>query len=325
MTTSGTPTASVVIATYNRATYLRECLRHVREQVVRPERIVVVDSSEGPESAAVVAEFPEVTYLRNPRGRGSTGTAKRLGLEATTSDVVAFLDDDAYPEPTWLGELLARYADPAVAAVGGRASNGIPGEESEGHDEIGRLLDDGTLTGHFAADPGGDRDVDHLLGANMSVRRRVVDDLGGLRDHYPGTCLREESDMLLRMRAVGHRIVYTPDALVHHVGGTYARGRRFDLRYDWYGARNHVVLLDRVLPRGDRRRRAYLRTVGRRLGQLEGEALAALRDRDTDPRERLRRAAGRAVRAGTLVAGTVAGVGAAARLRYAGRSALTGS
>jgi GT2 family glycosyltransferase len=314
MTSAAVP-AAVVIATYNRSTYLRECLSHVATQDHHPVQVVVVDSSEGDETAQVVSEFPQVTYLRNSRGRGSTGTAKKMGLEATTAEVVAFLDDDAYPEPSWLGELVRRYDDDAVAAVGGRASNGIDGEEREGTDAIGRLLPDGTLTGHFAADPGHDLDVDHLLGANMSLRRSVVDELGGLQDHYPGTCLREETDMLLRMRAAGHRIVYTPDAMVRHVAGTYAKGRRFDLRYDFYGARNHVVLLERSLGARDPHLRAYLLGVPHGVGSLLRAASAAATDKQLRPRERARAAAGRLTRAGVLTGGTVVGLGVAAGLR----------
>lgn len=315
MTTGAGTTAAVVIATYNRSAYLRECLRHVAVQDLRPAQIVVVDSSEGNETARVVAEVPEVTYLRNLRGRGSTGTAKKMGLEATNAEVVAFLDDDAYPEPSWLRELMSRYVDETVAAVGGRASNGIDGEEAVGIDAIGRLLPDGTLTGYFASDPGRDIDVDHLLGANMSLRRNVVDALGGLQDYYPGTCLREETDMLLRMRSAGHRVVYTPDALVRHVAGTYAKGRRFDLRYDFYGARNHVVLLERSLGVRDPHLRAYLGGVPRGVAQLVGAAVAAAAGRGSGTRGRTRAAVGRLARAGVLASGTVVGIGVAARLR----------
>jgi hypothetical protein len=77
----------------------------------------------------------------------------------------------------------------------------------------------------------------------MSVRREVLLALGGIRDNYPGTCLREESDMFLRVRQAGHRIVYTPSAVVTHVAAPYVHGRRFDLRYHYYGHRNHIVLL----------------------------------------------------------------------------------
>src|SRR5690606_14207307 len=120
------------------------------------------------------------------------------GLEEVTAEIVAFLDDDAYPRSDWLAALLRRYEDSTVAGVGGRTINGQPGEESEGAHCVGRLLPDGSLSGYFAAITAGDVAVDHMLGANMSMRRRVIEELGGIRDYYPGTCLREESDIALR-------------------------------------------------------------------------------------------------------------------------------
>src|SRR5436190_598073 len=55
-------------------------------------------------------------------GRPARGGAwaRNLGARATVLEVAAFLDDDAVPEPQWLAELLAEFADPDVAAVTGR-------------------------------------------------------------------------------------------------------------------------------------------------------------------------------------------------------------
>lgn len=253
------PSVSIVIPTYNRWGYIGPCLEHVRRQTVRPREVVVVDSSPGYETQEVVARFPEVSYCRSPHGRGTTGTSRALGLEMSTGEVVAYLDDDAYPAPTWLEELLKRYDAPDVAGVGGRADNGRPEEESEGVDRVGRLLPNGHLTGYFSAITPADVEVDHLLGANMSMRRQVIQELGGIRDYYPGTCLREESDIALRARAAGYRLIYTPEAVVRHVGGTYARGRRFDFRYEYYAARNHVVLLRTALDPRDPRAKTALK------------------------------------------------------------------
>ena len=85
--------------------------------------------------------------------------------------------------------------------------------------------------------------------------------MGASGDFYPGTGLREETDIALRMRRRGIRIVYTPFAVVEHVGGRYARGRRFDARYRYFGARNHVVLLATSLGWSDPHVRIYGRTV----------------------------------------------------------------
>jgi GT2 family glycosyltransferase len=253
-------TASVVVITYRRPDYVRTCLQHLAEQTVKPVRVIVVDSSPDTATRDVVRDFPNVEYRRNDRGVGTMATSRAIGITDLEENVVAFVDDDAFAEPLWLEKLLEAYADPDVVAAGGRALNGQPGEADEGIGEIGLLLPDGRLTGFFAADPAAVIDVDHMLGANMSYRLDAIRSAGGIRDFYPGTCLREDSDMALRLRRNGGRIVYTPFAVVKHVGGTYARGRRFDSRYRYFGARNHVVLLATTLGWRDPHVRRYTRT-----------------------------------------------------------------
>ena len=141
--------------------------------------------------------------------------------------------------------------------MGGRQIRRQPGELTDGLDAIGQLLDDGTLTGHFAADPGRVVDVDHLLGANMAFRRSVLDQLGGIRDGYAGTCIREETDLCLRVQRAGYRLLYTPDAVVEHVAAPYAKGERFDLRYAYWAQKNHLILLIRIFGISDPRVRRF--------------------------------------------------------------------
>lgn len=319
MTASLLPTASVVIATYNRPEYVRTCLEHLSEQTHPPIQIIVVDSSPDERTLDVIEDFQGVSYLRNNLGIGHTATSRAIGMASAKGDVVAFIDDDAFAEPAWLEEILNRYTEPDVGAVGGRARNDQPGEESEGLDRIGLLRPDGTLTGNFAADPRRDVEVDHLLGANMSVRRSAVELVGGIHDHFPGTCLREETDIVLRLARAGYRVLYTPEAVVLHVGGTYAKGRRFDARYQYYAARNHVVLLVHALGPGDPRTRRYFWTVATHVGS---ELAAAVRAPFEHSRPTLGRksrgVAGGLSRAVVHVAGTAAGTFAAAQLLASG-------
>lgn len=307
--------ASVVIVTYNRPDHVRTCLEHLSRQTTPPHEIIVVDASPDRRTAAVLEDFPDATYLRNDLGIGHMATSRAIGHGHATGDIVAFIDDDAYAEQGWLAALAERYRDPTVGAVGGRTLNGQPGEESEGVNAIGQFLPDGRLTGHFAADPGRDLDVDHLLGANMSYRRTALDEIGGIHDHFPGTSLREDADIALRVGRAGYRIVFTPDAVVFHVGGTYAKGHRFDTRYQYFGARNHVVLLGHTLGLADTRTRRYLRSVGPSLLRETGAALTALRDPERPTlASKVRGTAGGLLRTGAFAAGTVTGLVAAARL-----------
>jgi GT2 family glycosyltransferase len=299
----------VIVATYRRPDFVRECLDHLGLQTVAPDRIIVVDASPDEHTRAVVAEYPDVEYRRNDMGAGTLASSRAIGVQGVTDDVIAFIDDDAYAEPRWLEELLAAYDLADVGAVGGRARNGQPGEEAEGIDRIGRFLRNGRLTGNFAADPGRIVPADHMLGANMSVRTDVLHSFGGIHDYYPGTCLREDADLALRVRLAGHRIVYAPAAVVRHVAGDYASGRRFDLRYRYYGARNHIMLLVTTIGWRDPRFVRYLGSVAAGIPREAVSGLSAIGDPSRPgPTAKLRGIGGGFVRAAVDLAGTFAGL-----------------
>ena len=306
-------TASVVIPTYNRPDRLRECLHHLALQTVSPEMIVVVDGSDDDRTLRLVrAEFPQVVHVRNTAGRGKTPESRNIGLNYVTSDVVAFLDDDANARQDWLDQLLRRYRDDDVAGVGGSALNGIAGERSAGIGAVGLLLPDGRLTGNFAADPGRDVDVDHLLGANMSFRREALLLIGGIHGDYPGTCLREETDIALRVGRLGKRLIYTPNAVVDHIPGAYARGERFDRRYTYFANRNTIVMLARNFGFRSPVLRAFLVTA---IKEVRNETARALKPKArsgaTGVTGVMRNFAGGLSRAAVVALGVVAGFPAA--------------
>ncbi len=235
---------TVIIVTYNRPDYVKTCLERLRRQTRLPEQIIVVDGSPDDRTKAVCAQFPDILYLRNEAGLGHKTRSRNIGLQQATGEIIAFIDDDSFAHPTWLEELLKPYNDPAVGAVGGRALRNQPDEDKQGVNQIGKLLPNGELTGNFAANPGRDVQVDHMIGCNMSFRHSVLEELGGLREHLQGiTGTREDSDAGLRVGAAGYKLVYAHRAVVDHLGAPIAKGERFDLRYIWRHQRNHIILL----------------------------------------------------------------------------------
>jgi len=301
---------SVIVVTLSRPDYLRNCLAHLASQTVAPLETVVVDASPDHLTySLVVEEFPNVRYIRNPAGAGKTGLSRNLGLSEVSGDVVAFVDDDAYARADWLEQLLRPYSNQNVGGVGGQALNGIDGEEQVGCDDIGRLHPDGTLSGNFAADPGHDVEVDHFLGANMSFRRQALLELGGIRDGYPGTCLREETDLAFRVKSAGWKLVYTPSATVRHVAAPYPRGQRFDVRYTYYAYRNHAVLLARTRGMRSRELRGFRAVaIAESAAQLRRSARAVVGDPRTSTGERSRSVAGGVARASACASGLAVGV-----------------
>jgi len=310
---------SAIVVTYERPEYLECCLDHLLAQTHSAMEIIVVDSSATRRSADLIAErFPSVRYIACLAGRGAIATARNLGLESATGDVIGFIDDDAFAAPDWLEQLLPYYADGLVGGVGGRQIRGQPNEIEEGLDEIGRLRKDGTLTGNFAADPGRVVEVDHLLGTNMSFRRAVLADLPGIRDGYPWPCLREETDLCFRVVASGYRLLYAPDAVVEHVAAPYAKGSRFDLRYAYFQQHNHLILLVRNFGIGAMVTRHYvvgsLRTVSR--NWREGIVRASDRARHGDYEGAARAFVNSMLRGAILVVATPVGLAHGALLAH---------
>lgn len=237
-------THSICIVTYERRDFLRRCLTSLKANVTSETEIVVVDASATGVPTMVEEVFPSAIYAHAPQLAGWMTRSRNEALRHAGGDIVSFIDDDVVVSATWQRALLNAFEDTSVNAVAGRTRNLQPGEES--YDQpIGRLLPDGSLTEGFASLPGGVTDVDHGIGANMSFRRSMLALLGGFRDDYPGTAMREDTDMFLRVKRAGGRAVFVPDAVVDHLPGPHIKGQRFDTRYKLYARRNHMVLLAR--------------------------------------------------------------------------------
>lgn len=242
----GTPGLSVCIVTYERPEFLARCLNSLQATLSDDAEVVVVDASAMDHHELVHAIDPSIVYVHAAHLAGWMTRSRNEALRWVGGDIVSFLDDDVVVRAGWEEGVRAAFSDPMVDAVAGRTCNGVPGEELYDR-PIGRLLQDGTLTDGFASLPDqGVVEVDHGIGANMSFRRSVLAILGGFRDDYPGTALREDTDVFLRIRAMGGRTVFASDATVDHLPAPHVRGARFDTRYKLYGRRNHMVLLARA-------------------------------------------------------------------------------
>jgi len=236
---------SVVIITFKRPEVVRTNLEHLARQRVAPHQVLVVDSSPDDRTRDVVAAFPFAVFIKNPAGAGNMTSSRNEALPHVTGDVLSFLDDDAYPDPDFIGELRAFVDANPDANVGCcRTLNGIPGEETMGLERIGRFLPNGSLEGYFGADPGHDLKVDHGIGASMWMRTKVITQLQGFREFYTGVSgVREDSDLFFRAAEVGHQAWFVHKAVTLHVAAPQAKGQRFDLRYRHWASRNHTILM----------------------------------------------------------------------------------
>lgn len=238
------PKLSVVIVTYRRAAFLERCLRALDGEQDQIHQLVVVDASPEPDEVRAAAAFPGLTYVHAPELAGHMTRSRNRALHHVDGEVVAFLDDDVVVHPGWARAVREAFAEERIDALAGRTLNGLPGEETTA-EAIGTLRPDGRLTAGFAASEQERVVVTHGIGANMAFTRDVLCRLGGFNDDYPGTALREDTDIFLRVARLGGVTMFDPAAAVDHLPAPHVHGRRFDTRYKLYGRRNHVVLLAR--------------------------------------------------------------------------------
>lgn len=211
-------TVSIIIITCNRPFLLDECIRRVLHQPYASKEIIVVDSSSDAESEPVVARYEAVRSVRLRGQQHNMPQARNAGIAVSHGEIVAFIDDDSMVQPTWLEALVSVYQDESVGAAGGRVI-GMPEPYSEQVAGPPRLIveDSGRV---IAKDAGlvssASLEVDHLIGCNMSYRRRALEQVGGFDPNYTLTNLREETDLCVRVKKIGWRIVFQPAISVVH-------------------------------------------------------------------------------------------------------------
>jgi len=211
------PALSVVVCTRDRPGHLRRAVESILASDVADLELLVVDQSDHGETRALIegysASDDRVRYVRS-EGRGLS-VARNLGIALARGTCVAFTDDDCVVTSSWLGRLTEPLRrDPEVALVFGqvrpaardRGKGFIVGFDPKRYRK---------LTGRAA------KRRDRGIGANMALRRIVVQEVGGFDETlgagaYFASC--EDGDLAYRVLKAGHSIVHEPAAEVMHWG-----------------------------------------------------------------------------------------------------------
>jgi glycosyltransferase involved in cell wall biosynthesis len=202
---------TVIICTRHRPALLKQCLAAVSRLTHAPDRVLVVDNSEGNADTRKVAGDYRADYVIEPIA--GLSRARNRGITECSTHIVAFLDDDVVPEPDWLGLLMAPFADQQVGATTGRVITPDPMPPTPDQ-LIARTLSNEDLHWFEIATFGG-----MGLGANMALRkqacadRRFFDERLGRGAPFE---IGEESYAFALLLSRGYRIAYIPSAVVHH-------------------------------------------------------------------------------------------------------------
>jgi glycosyltransferase involved in cell wall biosynthesis len=205
---------SIVVCTRDRAEQLRACLEHLaRLEFDGGWELVVVDNGSTDATPMVVAElasrapFPVVS-LREERGGQSN--ARNTGPLRARGGIVAFTDDDCYPDAGYLVALREAFRDPGVGWVGGRVLLHDPTDASV---TVRTETEAELFPARSFLRPGS------VHGANMAFRAGLAEAVGGFDPYLgPGTPLHcaDDTDFLARLSYAGFAGRYVPELVVRH-------------------------------------------------------------------------------------------------------------
>jgi glycosyltransferase involved in cell wall biosynthesis len=197
------PTISVIVCTYNGARTIRDCLEGLRRVDYPGFEVIVVNDGSTDDTAAIVREYG----FRMISGRNQgLSHARNVGLRAASGEIVAYIDDDAYPDPDWLRYLAAGFIGSTHVGIGG------PNVPPPG---------DGLVAESVANAPGGpihvllsDREAEHIPGCNMAFRRDALLAIGGFDPQF--RTAGDDVDVCWRLREREGTLGFHPGAVVWH-------------------------------------------------------------------------------------------------------------
>lgn len=209
---------SVVVVTRDRSEVLRRCLKSIYKSILKPSKVIVVDNASADNTALVVKKsFPKVHLIRNSKNTGAA-TGRNIGATGSDSEFIFFLDDDAYIEPSTIQNALkVILTDPNIAIVQTKVLSDINPKKI-----LGIAHDIDTRTSLIKAygvnelDKGQYSNVIDIpmVGTGWLIRRKVFNRVDGFDEKF--FVPYEDSDISLRIRKLGYRIVFAPNSQIWH-------------------------------------------------------------------------------------------------------------
>src|SRR4030042_2953305 len=235
------PLVSIIVVTMNNVNLLRNCLSSLYAQEYEAIEIIVVDNGSGEDAPGMLSkEFPEVRMVRLEKNYGFAEGNNR-GIEKAQGKYIALINNDAVATPQWISSLVSTAeSDDKIGAV---ASIIIDGNKLGVLDSFGvGITLDGmsrqAMRGMPVPDIKQPREVLLFSGCACLLRSEALRKVGFFDEDFFAYC--EDTDLGLRLRWSGWKIVAAPGAYVRHFYSMTAG--KFSLQKIYWVERNHLWL-----------------------------------------------------------------------------------
>jgi GT2 family glycosyltransferase/glycosyltransferase involved in cell wall biosynthesis len=215
------PRASVIVPVYNHFHHTRTCLQALAACTdATPFEVIVVDDGSSDETEARLRGLEGITYLRNAQNLGFIG-ACNAGAALARGEFVIFLNNDTAAQSGWIDALLGTFAQHDRVGLAGAKLVYPDGRLQEAG---GIVFSDGSGWNYGRFDDPADprynyvREADYCSGAAIALRKALFDSFGGFDSHY-APAYYEDTDLAMKVRAAGLRVMYQPASVVVHFEG----------------------------------------------------------------------------------------------------------
>ena len=233
-------TASIIICTRNRCDDLLKCLRSIASQTIKPEQLIIVDSSTIPlykqkpfthllqkknlskENSIYFHTKPGLTYQRNQ------------GIKRASGDIIYFFDDDVVLSPSYLFEMQSTFQQhPEYAGGMGDISNVnknsswqyswfrrffmLPHEQGSGRFTFSGMPTHPYGTSEF-------KTVETIGGCGMAFRKSILKQWQ-FDETLHGYCYLEDADIAYRISR-HKKLFFNPSAQLKHNESPRARNKK---------------------------------------------------------------------------------------------------
>jgi glycogen synthase len=208
------PSVSVVINTDGRAKALPLTLEGLRRLDYPNFEVCVVSGPTPDGTREFLQAYPHPIKIEHC-GVRNLSESRNLGIRCASGEIIAFIDDDGVPEPEWLRELVAPFADPKVAAAGGIVYDHTGYELQYAYatcDRLGNADPSDGPASEFNFPYSGK--FPYVQGVNSAFRRSAIIQLGGFDEEFE--FYLDETDVCCRVIDAGYIIAQLPNARVHH-------------------------------------------------------------------------------------------------------------
>ena len=173
-----------------------------------------VDIGTVPAVAKILSAKGTVPIRIIPTGPVVPSRKRDMAVNYANGEILAFIDDDAYPRRDWLKNAIGNFSDPEVAAVGGPAIT--PDNDTLRQKASGLVYSSKLVSGQYAYrySPKRKKEVDDYPSCNFLIRKSVMQELGGFKTNFwPGEDTKLCLDITQRL---GKKIIYDPTVIVYH-------------------------------------------------------------------------------------------------------------